>query len=286
MTLMTTFSTSIRLVIADVDGTLIGEDREISPRVRQAIGEAQRQGVQFALCTGRPLFTTRRYIDELQFTGFHILDGGATIANPSTGAVLYRYEYDPAVARDVVAYVRREHLYLEVYSGDAYYVDAQSAHTRIHTDVLRIDPIIRDLDEVVRHMPVNKLEAIVIDEPERARMRAMAAHFADQLILAWSLAPGTDAEFINVMPPGISKGDAVKRLIEHTGIPVSQVMGIGDAGNDESLLRAVGLPVAMGNAPDSLKEIARWVTQSVDADGLAVAVERYILSDGHGATIP
>src|SRR5512140_2736443 len=105
---MTPLTDSIRLVVADVDGTLVGEDREISPRVRQAIGEAQRQGVRFALCTGRPLFTTRRYIDDLELPGFHIFDGGATISNPSTDDMMYRYEYDPAVARDVLTYVRRE----------------------------------------------------------------------------------------------------------------------------------------------------------------------------------
>ena len=147
---------------------------------------------------------------------------------------------------------------------------------------MRIDPIIRNLDDVIGHMPITKMETLAIDDPERARLRAMAAHFADQIVLAWSCAPGIDADFINVMPKGISKGEAVKRLIGHIGIPVSQVMGIGDARNDEPLLRAVGLPVAMGNAPDSLKQIARWVTQPVEADGLALAVERYVLSNGHG----
>jgi Cof subfamily protein (haloacid dehalogenase superfamily) len=284
--LMTISINSIRLVVADVDGTLVGEDREISSRVRQAIGEAQRQGVRFALCTGRPLFTTRRYVEELHLPGFHIFDGGATIANPSTGELLYRYAYDPAVVRDVVAYVRREHLYLEVYSVDGYYVDTRGIHTKIHTAVMLSDPIIRDLDEVIGLMPVNKMEAIVIDDPERARMHAMAVHFADQLMMAWSRAPGTDADFVNVMPLGISKGTAVKHLIDHTGIPASQVMGIGDAGNDESLLHAVGLPIAMGSAPDSLKDVAHWVTAPVEADGLAVAIERYILSNGHDAPRP
>jgi Cof subfamily protein (haloacid dehalogenase superfamily) len=275
---------SIRLIVADVDGTLLGASREISPRVRDAIRAARSRGVQVALCTGRPMFATRRYIEELQLSGFHIVDGGATILDPFTGAVLYRHGFTPALARDLLGYAQREGICLELYSGDAYYVEAENEHSRLHTEVMRHPPVVRPLADVVEHLPVTKMETLATNDEERARLRAMAVHFAGSVDWGWSYAPGMTADFVNIIPKGVSKGQAVVRLIDHAGIPVSQVMGVGDALNDEPLLRAVGLPVAMGHAPDALKRIARWITSSVEEDGLALAVERYVLSNGREAS--
>ena len=277
---------SIRLIVADLDGTLLGVSREVSPRVRAAIQVARSRGVQMALCTGRPMFTTRRYIEELQLTGFHIVDGGATILDPFTGLVLYRHGFTPALARDVLNYAQHEGIGLEVYSGDEYYVETADEHSRLHTEVMLHPPVVRPLADVVEHMPITKMETMATNDEERARLRAMAVHFADSVDWGWSYAPGIAADFVNIIPKGVSKGQAVVRLIDHTGIPVAQVMGVGDAMNDEPLLRAVGLPVAMGHAPDALKQVARWITSSVEEDGLALAVERYVLSNGREAWAP
>ncbi len=274
---------SIRLIVADLDGTVLGVSREVSPRVRDAIRAVRRRGVQMALCTGRPMFSTRRYIEELQLTGFHIVDGGATILDPFTGLVLYRHGFTPALARHLLDYAQREGIGLEVYSGDAYYVEAEDEHSRLHTGVLRYPPVVRPLADVVEHLPITKMETLATNDEERARLRAMAVHFADAVDWGWSYAPGIVGDFVNIIPKGVSKGQAVVRLINHTGIPVSQVMGVGDAMNDEPLLRAVGLPVAMGHAPEALKQVACWITSSVEEDGLALAIERYVLSNGRDA---
>src|SRR5437016_3010897 len=81
----------IRLIFTDVDGTLVGAEREISPSVYDTLMEAREQGVKIALCTGRPLFATRRYIEELQLPGYHIFDAGAFIADPLNGLTLHRH---------------------------------------------------------------------------------------------------------------------------------------------------------------------------------------------------
>src|SRR5437762_5743507 len=96
----------IRLIITDVDGTLVGVQRQISPGVYDALREARRQGVQTAICTGRPLFSTRRYVEELQLPGYHIFDAGAIIADHLNGLTLFRHGLDQELARQVLDYVR------------------------------------------------------------------------------------------------------------------------------------------------------------------------------------
>src|SRR5260370_23029707 len=88
----------------------------------------------------------------------------------------------------------------------------------------------------------------------------MLATFCVQIDYVWEIVPGLTTHFINLLPKGVSKGEAVDRLSAHLGIPVEQVMGVGDGPNDEPLLRAVGGGVAMGDGSDALKKIAPWVS--------------------------
>ncbi|MEP7285438.1 MAG: Cof-type HAD-IIB family hydrolase [Chloroflexota bacterium] len=277
----TPLAAPIRLLLLDVDGTLIGEDLNISPRVQQAVEAAHQQGVQIALCTGRPEIGTRRYIDALHLPGFHIFDSGATIADPIAGITLYQKGITQAVANEMLNYARQHNVYIEVYSGSNYFVAYESEHTLIHTRLQQQPPTVTDLADMIARLPVVKMEAVVIGEEEAARAQAMLDHFSNDLDYGWATAPGVTARFCNILAKGLSKGDAVKRLIEHTGIPVAQVMAIGDGPNDEPLLQAVGVRVAMGNATPTLKQMATWITTSVDEDGVAVAIDRFILSDGH-----
>jgi HAD superfamily hydrolase (TIGR01484 family) len=185
------------------------------------------------------------------------------------------------VARKLVSYAKQSDIYLEVYVGDQYFVERDSEHSRIHLSVMRVPPIIAPLAELVEHEVVTKMESLTLNDDEHAHINAMGAQFADEIVIGWATAPGSSADFANIIRRGISKGVGVQTLAEHLSIPLSQVMGVGDGLNDEPLIRAAGLGVAMGDAPDSVKQIAQWVTATVAEEGLALAVERFILSNGH-----
>ncbi len=274
-------SSSIRLLIIDVDGTLIGENRTISPRVYNTLIEARQRGVQIALCTGRPMAAARRYADELQLSGYHIFDSGATIANPLTGSTLYQSVIDKHVLLELLRAAQKEKLYFELYTGNAFFVEEITDTTRMHIDLMGYRPTVGPLLDVIEKIPITKAEMIATNPDEHRRISTVLAAFADRIDLGWATAPGTSADFVNIMAKGISKGDAVLRLADHAAVPLEQRMGVGDGLNDEPMLRNVGIPVAMGDAPDAIKELAAWVTRPVEEDGLALAVERYILSNGH-----
>lgn len=268
---------SIRLLIADVDGTLVGTGRDVEKPVRDALEAARRRGVRIALCTGRPLFSTRRYIEALDIAGVHSFDSGATVLNTSTGDLLYHHGIDRTLAQAFLAEAQRAALHVEIYADGRYFVEEEREHSRVHSEVLQQTPVIARLDEVVERQPVTKMEFVVLNDSERAQARALTARFADQLDSGWAGAPGTSADFVNILAKGVSKGAGAARIAAYYGVAATHVLAIGDGQNDEPMLRFAGIGVAMGNAPESLKGLADWIAPSVEEHGLAYAIERYIL---------
>ena len=268
--------TDIKLLITDVDGTLVGADMLVTPGVRHAISRAREAGVQVALCTGRPAFGTRHYLTDLNLTGFHIFDAGATISDPLAGITLQRNGIERPLAREILEYARRTDVYMEIYGDEGYFIEKATSASRIHAELQRTTPTEGDLGAVVDRLPITKMESVVENDAEARRTQAMLDHFSDRIDYGWAIVPGMTIRFVNLLAKGISKGDAVARLIAHLGLSPAQVIGVGDGPNDEPLLRAVGIGVAMGNGIESLKRTASWVAPSVDEDGLAAVIERYV----------
>jgi Cof subfamily protein (haloacid dehalogenase superfamily) len=273
-------SAPVRLLLVDVDGTLVGHDLEISPGVRQAIEAVRKRGVHVGLCTGRPEIATRHYIEELNLDGYHVFDAGALIKDTLADKVLFHRPLPNHIARQIVDYAHAHNINIEAYGAGGYFVEEMLERTQVHAGLQRFQPTLTNFVELIGKIEITKMEAVTVNEEEKARAQTMLDHFSHggEMDYGWAIVPGLDIQFVNILAKGISKGEAVDQLIAHTGLPHAQIMGIGDGPNDEPLLKAVGIGVAMGNAPDSLKQHAEWVTASVDEDGLARAIERFILN--------
>src|SRR5207247_1331883 len=109
-----------------------------------------------------PEIGTRRYIEALHLTGFHIFDSGATIADPLAGITLYQKGITQAVASEILNYARQHNVYIEIYAGSNYFVAYESEHTRIHARLQHSAPTITDLADVIARLPIVKMEAVVI----------------------------------------------------------------------------------------------------------------------------
>ncbi len=113
---------------------------------------------------------------------------------------------------------------------------------------------------------------------EKAKADIFCRHFKGSLSLSLTKTPAyPEVDFINVLAPDVSKGNALEALASHLGIALSEVVAIGDGGNDVSLLSRVGLAIAMGNAPDELKTVADYVTLDIDHHGVAAAINKFLL---------
>ena len=113
---------------------------------------------------------------------------------------------------------------------------------------------------------------------EAAKASLFRRSFGDSLHFSVARTPTyPDVEFINVLAPQVSKGEALKVLAAHYGMTMAEVMAVGDGTNDISLLSSAGLAVAMGNAPDEVAAVADYTTLDVDHSGLAVAIGKFLL---------
>lgn len=267
----------IRLVALDLDGTLMAEDLHISPRVRQAIAAAQRRGVSITLATGRMFDVARPFALDLDITTPLICYQGGVIQAPASDAPLYRATMEPSLVREALAMQAHHGWRFVLYAEDKVFVaDPWLFETYSHDLLGERMFLVQDLNDVLGQRVPDKF-LIVADPPEADQIEdVIRRSFEGRMEVVRS-----HAMFVEGNPLGVSKGDALRRLAAHVEIPQSQVMAVGDQGNDASMLVWAGLGVAMGNGSPEVKAVADWIAPPLVEDGAAVAIERFVL-DGSG----
>ncbi|MBI4186421.1 MAG: HAD family phosphatase [Chloroflexi bacterium] len=267
-----------RLLVIDIDGTLLGAAGTISAEDREALARAESSGVQVALSTGRAAMACRGIIDELALDGHHIFFEGALVSSLKDDGEIYIRPIPAAVAERMVAAAHRQQIDLELYSAMGYFAERESWSTEAHRHYFDIAPTIVDFTGLWEQEKIIKGMVVATNEAEASRIRQFCRHFDGSLRLSWVRTPAyPGVDFINLVAPGASKGEALQALVSHLGIAMTEVMAIGDGNNDVSMFSPVGLAVAMGNAPDEVKAVADHVTLDTDHSGVAAAIEKFLL---------
>jgi Cof subfamily protein (haloacid dehalogenase superfamily) len=263
----------IRLVALDIDGTLLRTDKQLTRRTGQAIGAAAAAGVRVVLASARPPRSVRGIHEALGLDTVQINYNGALIHDPVNARHLFHQPLDAAVARRVIAAARRvdRRCMVSIEILDRWYTDHFDESLPTETSLQFKPDFIGPLSAFLT-VPVTKL--MLLAPPERmARIRtAVERRFIPAVGLAVS-----DAHLLQICHRDTSKADALAHVAEHYGVRRQQVLAIGDAPNDVAMLRWAGLGVAVENAWPAARAAADRIVPENDADGVAHAIEQYVL---------
>ncbi len=275
---MRLISNLYRLLVIDVDGTLVGRGGSVSAEDREALVNARQWGIRVSLSTGRVPQACLRIIDQLSLDGDHIFFDGALVGNPGHGSEVYVQPLDSAMVEQLVGLVHRKDIYLELYSATSYFVERETWATEIRRQFFDLEPTVVDFTDLWQRERLIKAELTTSSPQETAEARNLSLKFNDRLRFSWARAPAYPGiDFINIVDPEVSKGKGLAALASHLGVSMSEVMAIGDGINDISLLAVAGLAIAMQDAPDEVKAVADYITLDVDHSGLAAAINRFLL---------
>jgi len=277
---------AIRLLALDIDGTLLNPRGEITPRTRSALDEVQRRGILVALVTGRRFGSARPVVLELGLSVPLVSHNGALTKNVSTLDTIGFHPLDIETAREVIR-IGRAHGTDMICCDDpnglgVMVIDGVSPENRAlhryldkYRDSLREVP---DLLEYLDHAPIQIMFSGSCDPID---------DFADQLQeqldgriqLFKTRYRSVDLTILDAISTTASKGASVDEIALSYGIDCADVMAVGDNHNDLTMLRRAGVGVVMANAEDELKAMGFALTASNDDDGVAIAIEKYILEE-------
>jgi Cof subfamily protein (haloacid dehalogenase superfamily) len=265
--------TRIRLVALDLDGTLIGEDLVLRPRVRDAVAKAREAGVAVTIVTGRMFGAARPFVQALNIDGPVVCYQGAAIFDAASGATLRETPVHSDVTRETLAWAHEHGVHAQCYADDTLYVDQINRFSKRYTDLARVEPVVvPSLREAFSERPTIKI--VLVDDAERAdqHLAALRALLGERAYLTRS-----HVDFVEVVDPQVNKGEALGFVAQRHGVSLDETLAVGDAWNDVPLLDAAGVGIAMGSGPPELLAHADHVVADVAHDGVAEAIERYVL---------
>ena len=261
------------LLALDLDGTLIEPLKPVRPAVLAAVRAAAALGVRSTVVTGRMYVATAPYLSVLEVEGPVICYQGAVLADAKSGKFLRETPLASAIALRSYFAGKAGGYHVQFYAGDRFYVEERNRYSDLYARISGTEPIVvRSLAEEFAGRDSTKVN--IVTDPERvpACMALMERVCGDAAYVTRS-----NPEFVELLDPGVDKGRALGEAAALDGIPMERVLAIGDSYNDLPLLRAAGFAVAMGSAPPELKAEADAVVGDVEHDGVAEAIERFVL---------
>jgi Cof subfamily protein (haloacid dehalogenase superfamily) len=261
-----------RLVVADVDGTLVGPDKLLTERTRAVVRRVVEAGVAFTITSGRPPLGMKALIAELGLREPIIAFNGGLIVRPDLSAVRERL-VSSAAARSVVEIMTRHGLDVWIYGDDRWYVPSRHGpHVDREERTVGFAPAVVStyaglLERVVKIVGVGRGD----------RISAQCAAEVRQQLGGDVSAALSQPYYLDVTHPEANKGEAVGFLSTVLGIPPAEIVTVGDMPNDVLMFRRSGLSIAMGNASGEVKAAATFVTAPDEEDGFALAMERFVL---------
>lgn len=260
----------IKMIATDIDGTIVKWGSEISPAVKNCINEVQKNGVKVVLVTGRMHCSTVQVAKLLNLQTPIISYQGGLIKD-FNGKTLYENNLPSNYAKEIIKWGRKNHIHLNLYLDDKLYVEEDNDIVKYYTDGKFIDYTVCSFDDL-KIENVNKILAIDLQNPDKVTgwVKELKEKYPDLYIVK------STPFFCEIGSGKAKKSLGVKFLSEMWNIEPEDVLTIGDQNNDIDLVKCGGIGVAMGNATPELKACADYITDTVENDGFAKAVEKFV----------
>jgi Cof subfamily protein (haloacid dehalogenase superfamily) len=261
----------ISLVLADVDGTLVNEEKVLTKRAQAAVQGLHRAGIRFAITSGRPPKGMAMLFDALKLdTPIFGFNGGLVI-KPDL-SIIEQKTVPTDVAAAAIKLIRDHGLDVWVYRGNDWLITkADAPHVAREAWTVKFEPVVvkdvaEKLDQVAKIVGVSD----DLEKVQRCEADARAA-FGQR-----ATANRSQPYYLDVTNKDANKGSVVEFLSSHLGVPAAEIATIGDQQTDVPMFKLSGLSIAMGNAPAEVKAQASTTTDSYNDEGFAKAMERII----------
>jgi Cof subfamily protein (haloacid dehalogenase superfamily) len=275
-----TNTAEIKLLVVDIDGTIAGKSNQVTTRVKQAIQAAKERGIRVGIATGRMYQSALRFHQEIGADLPIMAYQGAWIQDPATGITHRHLPVPVEIAHELIDYFEQSHLLdklsIHVYRDDRLYVRDINPDTELYIERSGIGATpVADLRTILTDRPTKILamsEDIALIEELRLDLRQR--YNPSELHVTTSV-----PIFLETTQSGVNKASAIDYIAtEFLGITAENVLAIGDNYNDVEMISYAGIGVAMGNAPAEVQSLADWVAPGIEADGVAIAIEKFIIN--------
>ena len=267
-------SEAIRLVVSDVDGTLVDKQKLVTDSTAAAVARLAAAGVGFTIISARPRSGMMPIAEKLSIDAPMGAFNGGTVFKRD-GTILCQHRVEPDVVRAMLDLARGSAADIWVFADDLWYASTdQGGHVGSERKASNQEPVItQDFAQFIER--TDKI-TFVSDDPELLKdLRARAGHLAERATIMQS-----QTYYLDVTALPANKGDGITLLADAMDTPLAAVAAIGDQANDLPMFARAGLSIAMGQGPAEVRAMADLVTGGNDADGVAQAIDGMILGRG------
>jgi Cof subfamily protein (haloacid dehalogenase superfamily) len=261
----------------DIDGTVVGSNHAVASRTKEAIAALKGQGVVVGFATGRASFATREVGSDIGIDGPSMFFAGSLIQNVATGKVLYRVDLSKESIQQLHELSARRNYHLEFYTESDFFAERMTEELVIHQQYSSRPAVITPLRELAAHTSLIKAVMMTTAGAGETMLRVELEKI-DGIAVTYSYgAVHSDIVFANIVDARATREAAFEELLRITNCSAERVATFGDSEADCAFLRAARFGVATGNALDSAKNAATFVTTSVDDGGVGLAIEKLFL---------
>lgn len=265
-----------KMIVTDLDDTLLNSKKQVSPIDKEAIMKAQKAGIKFILASGRPTFAMKELAQELKLAdyGSYILSfNGSIITECSTGKNITEESLTKEDIHLMYDFSKKHNTHILTYINDEIISETNSEYIDVEVNLTKMNH--RKVEDFKKIVDRDAVKCMLLEEPSYLKKveEELKKEYGNKYSIAIS-----KPFFLEVTKLGVDKGTAVKKLADILGIKIEEVIAAGDSFNDLPMLKAAGTSIAVANAQPEIKEIVDFVVSSNDEGGMAELINKFIFT--------